>query len=170
MVAKADTPELEAIEGPKSGGGRKKLLLVLLLVVPLLLGAAGAAVWFSGLLSTDAAPNPAAEEARAAAARQPVFVDIPEITSNLHAPGRRAVFIRLRARLEVNGQADAATLRAAMPRIMDLFQTYLREMRPEELRGSAGTQRLREELVARANLLAAPARVVDLLFEEIIIQ
>jgi flagellar FliL protein len=167
MVAKADTPELEAIEGPKSGGGRKKLLLV---VVPLLLGAAGAAVWFSGLLSTDAAPNPAAEEARAAAARQPVFVDIPEITSNLHAPGRRAVFIRLRARLEVNGQADAATLRAAMPRIMDLFQTYLREMRPEELRGSAGTQRLREELVARANLLAAPARVVDLLFEEIIIQ
>jgi flagellar FliL protein len=57
-----------------------------------------------------------------------------------------------------------------MPRIIDLFQTYLREMRPEELRGSAGTQRLREELVARANLVAAPARVVDVLFQEIIVQ
>jgi flagellar FliL protein len=57
-----------------------------------------------------------------------------------------------------------------MPRILDLFQTYLREMRPEELRGSAGTQRLREELLARANLAAAPARIVDVLFQEIIVQ
>ncbi|MFN6953944.1 MAG: flagellar basal body-associated FliL family protein [Acetobacteraceae bacterium] len=95
---------------------------------------------------------------------------MPDITTNLAAPGRRAVFIRLKARLEVNGQQDAAAVTAAMPRIVDLFQTYLREMRPEELRGSAGTQRLREELVARANLVAAPARVVDVLFQEIIVQ
>ena len=46
-----------------------------------------------------------------------------------------------------------------MPRLQDLFQTYLREMRPEELRGSAGTYRLREELIARANVAVAPARV-----------
>ncbi len=46
-----------------------------------------------------------------------------------------------------------------MPRLQDLFQTYLREMRPEELRGSAGTYRLREELIARANVAVAPARI-----------
>ena len=57
-----------------------------------------------------------------------------------------------------------------MPRLQDLFQTYLREMRPEELRGSAGTYRLREELIARANVAAAPAKVNDVLFTQLLIQ
>jgi flagellar FliL protein len=168
MAAKAAAaPAAEAPEGGKAGGGRRKLLL--LLAVPLLLGGAGAGAWFSGLLGGAEAPADAATAA-AEAPRVPIFVEVPDITTNLAAPGRRAVFIRMKARLEVMGQQDAATLTAAMPRIIDLFQTYLREMRPEELRGSAGTQRLREELVARANLVAAPARVVDVLFQEIIVQ
>ena len=53
---------------------------------------------------------------------------------------------------------------------MDLFTVYLREIRPEELRGSAGTHRLREELIARANIAAHPARVTDVLFQEILMQ
>ena len=57
-----------------------------------------------------------------------------------------------------------------MPRILDLFQGYLREMRPEELRGTASTYRLREELLARTNIAAAPARVTAVLFSEMIVQ
>jgi flagellar FliL protein len=53
---------------------------------------------------------------------------------------------------------------------LDLFNTYLREMRPEELRGSAGTHRLREELIARASIAVAPARVTDILFVELLVQ
>nr|WP_249681339.1 flagellar basal body-associated FliL family protein [Roseococcus pinisoli] len=94
---------------------------------------------------------------------------MPDITANLNAPGRRA-FIRVRSQVEVAGAQDAATLRAAMPRLVDLFTTYLREIRPEELRGSAGTHRLREELIARANVAASPARVTDVLFTEILVQ
>ncbi len=59
---------------------------------------------------------------------------------------------------------------AVQPRVIDLFQTYLRDMRPEELRGSEGTYRLREELIARANLAAAPVHVVDVLFTELLVQ
>ncbi len=65
---------------------------------------------------------------------------------------------------------DKAAVAAAMPRILDLFQTYLRETRPEELRGSAGTYRLREELIGRASLAATPARIVDVLFTQVLIQ
>ena len=57
-----------------------------------------------------------------------------------------------------------------MPRLLDLFQTYMREMRPEELRGAAGTYRLREELIARANIAVAPAHIVDVLFTEMLVQ
>jgi flagellar FliL protein len=74
------------------------------------------------------------------------------------------------ARLEVGRQDDVERVKLAMPRLQDMFQTYLREMRPEELRGSAGTYRLREELIARANLAAAPAQVTDVLFTQMLIQ
>ncbi|MCS6892026.1 MAG: flagellar basal body-associated FliL family protein [Rhodovarius sp.] len=151
-------------------GGRRRLLLVLI-ALPLLLAGAGAGLWFSGLLgAAPAVQAPAPAAAAAPAPRQPVFVAMPDITANLNAPGRRPAFIRLRSQIEVLGEQDAELVRAQLPRLVDLFTTYLRELRPEELRGSAGTHRLREELIARANIAAHPARVTDVLFLEILVQ
>ena len=168
MSAKASTPGNAGTEGK---GGRRRLLLFAL---PVLLATTGAGLWFSGILPGILGlghEEQAAEAAGAnAAARAPVFFDMPEILANLNVPGRRASYIRLRSKLELSRPEDAATVQAAMPRLLDLFTTYLREIRPEELRGSAGTQRLREELIARASLATAPARVTDVLFTEILLQ
>ena len=158
-------------EGGTKGGKRKLLLLA----VPVVLAAIGAGLWFTGilpkLLGMGEAQHAAADGTPPAAApRQPVFFDMPEIVANLNAPGRRASYIKLRSKLELAKPEDSAALTAAMPRLLDLFTTYLREIRPEELRGSAGTQRLREELMARANLVAAPVRINDVLFQEILVQ
>lgn len=163
-AAKGEEEAGEAEAKPR--GSKKKLIL---LAVPLLLCGAGAGVWFSGILSPAPPPAAEAEAEPQPVNRQPVFVNMPDITANLNAPGRRA-FIRVKSQVEVAGPADAAALQAAMPRLVDLFTTYLREVRPEELRGSAGTHRLREELIARANIAAAPARVTDVLFTEILVQ
>jgi flagellar protein FliL len=168
MSVKAVAPERVETQGM---GARRKLLLFAL---PLGLGAAGAGLWFGGilpkLLGIGGGEHAAEAAGSAAAARPPVFFDMPEIVANLNAPGRRASYIRLRSKLELSRPEDATAVQAAMPRLLDLFTTYLREMRPEELRGSAGTQRLREELIARASLAAAPARVTDVLFTEILLQ
>jgi flagellar FliL protein len=176
-------------ESPKKGGKKKLVLIALILLV---LVGAGAGLWFSGLLpfgkpadAHDSHAAPAADGHGAASgttsgtasssappqpARPPVFFDMPEILTNLNVSGRRATFIRLKAKLELSSEADTAAVQAAMPRLMDLFQTYLREMRPEELRGSQGTYRLREELRNRASLAASPAKVQDVLFVEMIVQ
>jgi flagellar FliL protein len=174
MSAKEEKPEAEAGEAaPKKKGGKKKLVLIAL---PVVLIAAGAGLWFGGILPPLLGMGgPSAEEQQQAEAQpppapQPAFVDLPEIVSNLNAPGRRASFVRLRAKLEISRQEDVAAVQAAMPRLVDLFSTYLREVRPEELRGSAGSHRLREELIARATLAATPARVTDVLFVEILVQ
>lgn len=166
-AAKGDEAKGDATSGAegKPIGLKKKLIL---LALPVLLGLGGAGAWFSGMLSSPPSAAVAAAEA-VPVNRQPVFVSMPDITANLNAPGRRA-FIRVRSQVEVAGPQDAAALQAAMPRLVDLFTTYLREIRPEELRGSAGTHRLREELIARANIAAAPARVTDVLFTEILVQ
>lgn len=112
----------------------------------------------------------AAGKGDAAAAGDPLFMDLPDIIANLSTGPRRATFVKLKAKLELARPEDKAALTAALPRVLDLFQGYLREMRPEELRGTAGTYRLREELMARTNLAAPPARVVAVLFTEMIVQ
>ncbi|MGK7862229.1 flagellar basal body-associated FliL family protein [Falsiroseomonas sp. E2-1-a4] len=176
-AAAAKTDAAAGGEAPPAKGGSKKLLLILLPV--LLLVGGGAGLWFTGILPglLGMGAPPVTEEAAAAEAEAappprspPAFVELPEIISNLNAPGRRPVFVRLRAKLEISKAEDAAVVTEAMPRLLDLFQTYLREVRPEELRGSAGTHRLREELIARATLAAAPARITDVLFMEFLVQ
>jgi flagellar FliL protein len=167
----------EEAQAEKKGGGRKKLLL---LALPVLLVAIGAGLWFGGILPPllgMGAPA-ATAEGREPGPRTVAFLDMPEIVTNLNAPGRRSVYLKLRSKLELARPEDGALVQASMPRLLDLFQTYLREVRPEELRGSAGTQRLREELVARANIAVAQSgrgetqqiRVNDVLFLEILVQ
>ena len=160
-------------KGASAKGGKKTKLV--LLAVPVLLLCGGLGLWFSGILPGLLGMHPAQPEtvsggARPAASRLPIFVQMPDITANLNASGRRATFIKMRSQIEVLGQDDAAALTSALPRLVDLFTVYLREIRPEELRGSAGTHRLREELIARANIAAHPARVTDVLFQEILMQ
>ena len=155
---------------PAAKGGKKKLVLI---AAPALLLAVLAGLWFTGVLPglLGMAHKPAADaKAEAAQRAAPVFVELPEMIANLNAPGRKATFVKLKVRLELSRAEDQAAFAAAQPRIVDLFQTYLREMRPEELRGSVGTYRLREELIARASLAAAPAQVTDVLFSELLVQ
>ncbi|MBW8271245.1 flagellar basal body-associated FliL family protein [Caldovatus aquaticus] len=162
-------------EGAAGRSGRRRLVLLAGAAVVLTgLGAAG--LWFGGVLpplpGQDGAPGAAGGPAAGAQAapQPPAFLDLPEVVANLNVAGRRAAYVKLRGKLELARAEDAAAVQAAMPRVLDLFSTYLREMRPEELRGSAGTYRLREELLARVNIAVAPARVTDVLFVEILVQ
>ena len=151
-------------------GGKRKLLLIAGGV--LLLAGGGGAAWFTGLLPHGGHHGEGKEEAHAEAKAPaaPVFLDLPDIVANLNAGPKRASFIKLKAKLELARPEDQAVVQAAMPRVLDLFQTFLREMRPDELRGTAGTYRLREELIARSSIAAQPAHVLNVLFTELLVQ
>lgn len=147
--------------------------LVLFIIAPLLLlGGAGAGAYYSGLLSSVLGGG-AEEQQEAAAQPQPkpaVFYNLPEMLVNLNTAGRRASFLKLSVSLELENPADIPRIEAVMPRIVDNFQIYLRELRVEDLRGSTGLYRLREELLSRVNNAAQPARVNDVLFKEMLVQ
>jgi flagellar FliL protein len=142
-----------------------------MMAAPILLLGVGAGLWFTGTLPRLLGMDHAAQEtAEAAKPLTPIYIDLPEMIANLNGNPQRPSYVKISARVEVLKADDAEKVKAALPKLQDLFLTYIREMRPEELRGSAGTYRLREELLARANLAATPARVTDVLFTQMLIQ
>lgn len=111
------------------------------------------------------------KQAVAPPAKPPVFLDVPEVLVNLaNSPGERVQYLKVKVVLEVKDQPLVAQIQPTMPRVMDLFQTYMRELRPGDLNGSVGLFRLKEELTRRVNAAISPNQVNAVLFKEIIIQ
>lgn len=151
-------------EAKPKGGGKKRILMIGIAVVLLVGGGTGA--WFGGLLGHGDKHGKLAS----AAEEKPILVDLPDMVSNLDTGGHRASFVKLHAKLQVMHAADALAVQAAEPELLDIFQTYLRETRPEELHGGEGTYRLREALMNRIDAKLAPVTVTDLLFTQLLVQ
>lgn len=99
----------------------------------------------------------------------PAFLKVPDLIVNLTSEGQPR-YLRLSVQLELGSEADLKAVEAVLPRVIDQFQTYLRELRIQDLRGSKGMYRLQMELLSRVNAAAAPTEVKDVLFQEILIQ
>ncbi len=99
----------------------------------------------------------------------PAFLKVPDLIVNLTSEGQPR-YLRLSIQLEMENEADMKAVEAVLPRVIDQFQTYLRELRVQDLRGSKGMYRLQMELLTRVNAASYPTEVKDVLFQEILIQ
>ncbi|MEX2649291.1 MAG: flagellar basal body-associated FliL family protein [Alphaproteobacteria bacterium] len=169
------TDEAAAAAPAKKGKGLRNILL--LAGVPVLLLAGGGGAYVAGVLDPllgveQAAEGEglAAEEEHAGEAPAIMFFDLPDLLVNLNTSGRQNSFLKIQVALELDAEADTTLLTTLMPRIVDSFQVYLRELRPEELKGSEGLYRLKEELLIRVNKAAAPVQVRDVLFRSVLVQ
>lgn len=161
--------DAEGDEPEKKKRRFKGKTLVLFVALPvLLIGGAGGGAYFAGLFESGGSEMAAEEEI---VAKPKVFFDLPEMLVNLANRGdRRAQYLKLEVALELPDKEARAALTPVLPRVIDLFQVYLRELRPNDLEGSAGIFRLKEELVRRVNLEIHPHEVTDVLFKQIIVQ
>jgi len=145
--------------------------LVLFIGLPIfLLAGAGLGAMFTGALDSILGTEEHKEVERKVERRTAVFHDLPELLVNLNTTGARATFLKITVSLELEKPDDVSRIKEVMPRILDNFQVYLRELRLDDLRGSAGMYRLREELLARVNASVAPVKVRDVLFKEMLVQ
>jgi flagellar protein FliL len=165
--AQAQTPEAEGEE--KAAPAKRKLPLKLIImaaggfVALCALGGGGYYFLFTGKSEAAVASNQV---------KPPVFLDLPDVLVNLSSTGAndRTQYLKVKVVLELPDQQLSEQIQPVMPRIMDTFQTYLRELRPTDLDGSAGLYRLKEELTRRVNAAIAPAQINAVLFKEIVIQ
>jgi flagellar FliL protein len=163
-MAESDQTEEGAPQEAAAPKKSKKKLIMIAAAVLLLAGGGGAG-WFFFFRGHG-------EELRAeAAAKAPIFLDVPEVLVNLvGAPGERTQYLKVKVVLELKEEKQVDAIKPTMPRVSDIFQTYMRELRPSDLNGSAGLFRLKEELTRRVNVAVAPGQVSAVLFKEIVIQ
>lgn len=154
-------------------GGKKKLLMLAgggILLVAGGLGGLFLTGMLDGVLGSVTGDSPAEGHADGAPGAEPVFYELPDIVVSLNTGERKSRFLKVRVNLELATTEDLPQIERVMPRIMDHFQVYLRELRLEDINGSAGIFRLREELLKRVSASANPARINDVLFVEMITQ
>lgn len=171
MMAEMEGEGLGPMPTKRKLSGKKLLIFVLLPLI--LIGGAAAALWFTGILPKMLGGGAATQTAAAPSRDRPadvVWYTLPDLLVNLRSDGPRPAFLRLKVNLELGSAADRAAIEKVMPRVLDTFQVYLRELRPEQLQGAAGMFRLREELLARVNAAVRPTVVRDVLFTEIVVQ
>ncbi|SFZ81517.1 flagellar FliL protein [Devosia enhydra] len=137
----------------------------------MLMAGAGIGVLLAGgaLYAFVLAPKPV-EPTTAASAPQNFIFNLPTMTVNLNTDGQGEQFMKLSVALEVANEQVMLDIQPRLPRVIDAFQVYLRELRRSDLEGSAGIYRLREELRRRVNLAIYPAEVQSILFREILVQ
>lgn len=162
-----DVDEDEDEEGGPKKGGKKKLIIIGGSVL-LLLIMGGAGVFFSGLL--DEMLGIEEEDAGIIILEGKVFYKLEDITLNLNAEGPKSRFLKLGLTLVLLNEEDIIKIESRIPRIVDNVTAYMRELKPEELAGSANFYRVRENLLVRVQVAVAPVKVTEVLFNSALIQ
>ncbi len=175
--AEGEKPEGEGAEAaPKKGLGKilgklksKKALMIAIPVLLVVLGGGGAGAYFF-LFNKAETHEAKAEEEVPLTPPKVAFSDMQDILVNIQSTDGTPAYLKLGLSLELEDEEQKTALEPLMPRITDQFQAYLRELRLDDLKGSAGVLRLKEELLRRVNVAAAPYKVRDVLLKEMIVQ
>jgi flagellar FliL protein len=181
-----EAPQEASKEAPKEGGAapaegeaaaapagdRKKMLMMAGVGAAVLLIVAGIATWFFVLRkpSTPDADTVMSGAPSSGVAAASVFYDVPEFSLNLAQTGQQDHFLRLKVTLELASTDEEKQVETNAARLQDDYLQYLRQLRLDDLRGNAGLQRIKEDLLLRASQTLAPVRVKNVLFREVLVQ
>ena len=175
-MSEEDKPEESSSAEGEEGGGRSfsplKIILFVGLPVLLILGGIGGA-YFMGFFDSlfgHKTEEAAAAHGEAHPTSTSAFIDIPRLTVNLATTGNQRALLQIALSLEIKDAAMAPAITAELPRVLDAVQVFLRELRVEDLAGTRGTMRIKEELLTRVNAAIAPEKVDDVLFKEMLVQ
>ncbi len=166
-----EEPDDEDGEGlPSGGGGKKKLILILLLVTLLLVLLIGGGLFMSGLLDPLLGIEEGEEGTENVITKGQFYYKFEDMTVNLVSGDKKSRFFKLSLTVAVTQEADISVMESLSPRVTDNVTQYLRELRPEELAGSANFNRMHEGVLLRVRTAVAPILVTDALITMALVQ
>jgi flagellar FliL protein len=177
--APRDDDDDEGGDGRKSAGRRKLILFVgvPIIVVILLVGVAivmgiGPFGGADEEVTTESSRGEEGDQGGGGSAGNVGFYELPQMMVNLNTTDGTTEFLRITVSLEIANDTPETRVQldTMLPRVLDNFQTYMRELRLEDLNGSAGLFRLKQEMLSRINRAVDPVQVSDVLFSELLVQ
>jgi flagellar FliL protein len=167
MAAEAEVDN----EAPAKKGIPKLFIIIGAAVLVLLLAGGGLFFFMSSAGSApDAAASGGHGESAAVHVEDTFIFNLAPMMVNLNSEDGKAAVMRLTIALEVADEQMMNEIQPRLPKVIDAFQVYMRELRKSDLEGSAGVYRLKEELLRRVNIAIYPAHVQSVLFKEILVQ
>jgi len=177
----SDTEQAGEGAATKPAPKRKKMLVIGAAAAALLLvGGGGGYMMFGGKAAAEEHGAAAEEEAEpeggghsggeGEAAEAELPLDVPPILVNLRTPDGAPHFLKVHVMLVPGKKSDLETLKKKLPILLDTFQPFLRELRPEDLSGSAAVYRIKEELMLRSVASIGAGQVEDVLVQELVQQ
>jgi flagellar FliL protein len=149
---------------PEEQGDQKKKKIAIISAVAVLV-LSGAGVFIKNL------DHEKELKMEAVADQKVMFIPLEEMTVNLrNGVENNAAWLRIKVSLEVHGKNNYDTVSQMTPKIVDVFQTYLKELRKTDLDGSFGIYKMKDEMMLRINTIIYPARIEAILFQEFIMQ
>lgn len=155
-------------DAPQAGAARRRKLLIAGVAAAVLVAGGGTGAFL--LTRSDAAT---AVEEHAATAGDDVMnqpVDVPPLLVNLRSPDNAPHFLKVHVMLVPGPKSSADALKKEVPVLLDAYQPFLRELRPEDLSGSAAVFRIKEQLLVRAHETLGEGHVKDVLVQDLIQQ
>lgn len=155
--------EEDATPPPKPPRFSKRVVVIAGALLLLLLG--GGATTYLLLGRGPAKPSAESHDEESA-----TYVDAPAMVVNLRGADGSARFLKIRFTFVPASAPKGEVIKAKLPLIIDAFQPFLRELRPEDLAGSAALFRIKEEMLVRATGVMGPNVVKDILIQDLIQQ
>ncbi|AXK44163.1 flagellar basal body protein FliL (plasmid) [Erythrobacter aureus] len=109
-----------------------------------------------------------AEEEAATDSVEVGFVEVPPMVVNLRTSGGQPRFLKVHFLIVPTSASKKTEIEAKLPLIIDRFQPFLRELRPEDLSGSAAVYRIKEEMMVRAGKIVGDAAIRDILIQDLV--
>ncbi|WP_342251624.1 flagellar basal body-associated FliL family protein [Sphingomonas sp. OTU376] len=171
----------EAAKAAKPKSKKKLIIIGAAAGVLLLGGGGGAAFMFSGSSAkAEEAKSEHGSKTEAKSAEgghgegtesgKDAFLDVPAMMVNLRSPDGQARFLKLHFMIVPGDGVAPDDLKEKLPLVLDSFQPFLRELRPEDLSGSAAVFRIKEEMMVRATATLGDGQVKDILIQDLVQQ
>ncbi|MBO9725472.1 MAG: flagellar basal body-associated FliL family protein [Novosphingobium sp.] len=167
-VSSDDVIDITAVDVPEPKKPGKKMLVIGGAAVLALLAGGGGAWWF--MRGGDSGgEHEAVAEGGAEGGDKSSYIEVPAMIVNLRGGDSQARFLKLRFIIvAANGKADK--VKDKLPVVLDALQPFLRELRPDDLNGSAAVFRIKEEMMTRATQALGAGMVKDVLIQDLVQQ
>lgn len=157
-------------DNPKEVNKKKILLFILPALIAIGLAVGLYHTFESSFNDVKGLPYNVLEQNNGEKKQSLVFYDLPEISATVKSSNGENSIANFKISIELTNIEDVKKIETLLPRFYDIILAHTQNLHAEEISGSEGLYWLKQELLYRINLAAAPIKIENINFKSFDIQ